>query len=70
MNEDKELEKEIERYFKDWSFDEELDIMVKPNNYSASFDDIKEISRYFANLSKERMIKNSIPAYQETNKLW
>ncbi len=64
MNEDKELEKEIERYFEGWYFDEELDIM----NYSSSFDDIKEIARYFANWSKERMIKNSIPAYQETNK--
>jgi len=57
MNEDKELEKEIESYFKNWSFDEELDIMVRPDNYSASFDDIKEIARYFANWSKERMIK-------------
>ena len=61
MNEDKELEKEIERYFESWNFDEELDIMVKPDNYSASFDDIKEIARYFANWGKEQMIKYSIP---------
>lgn len=43
-------EKTINDYFKDWKFDEELDIMVKPNNYSATFDDIKDIAKHFFEL--------------------
>jgi len=42
-----DLEKIIDDYFKDWKFDDELDIMIKPNNYSASFTDLKEISKHF-----------------------
>jgi hypothetical protein len=45
-----DLEKIINDYFKDWKFDEELDIMVKPNNYSATFDDIKEVAKHFFEL--------------------
>ena len=45
-----DLEKIINDYFKDWKFDDELDIMVKPNNYSASFTDLKEIAKYFFGL--------------------
>ena len=47
---DVDLEKIINDYFKDWKFDDELDIMVKPNNYSASFADLKEIAKYFFEL--------------------
>ena len=45
-----DLEKTINDYFKDWKFDEELDIMIKPNNYSATFDDMKEVARHFYKL--------------------
>ena len=45
-----DLEKIINDYFKDWKFDEELDIMVKPNNYSVTFDDIKEVAKHFFEL--------------------
>ena len=45
-----DLEKNINDYFKDWKFDDELDIMVKPNNYSASFTDLKEIAKHFFEL--------------------
>ena len=45
--EEVDLEKIINDYFKDWKFDDELDIMVKPNNYSASFTDLKEIAKHF-----------------------
>jgi uncharacterized protein (DUF2164 family) len=45
-----DLEKIINDYFKDWKFDDELDIMVKPSNYSASFIDLKEIAKYFFEL--------------------
>lgn len=51
---DKDVEKEIEEFFKDWSFDDELDIMCKPNHYSASFDDIKDIARHFAHWQKKQ----------------
>ena len=51
---DKDVEKEIEEFFKDWSFDEELDIMCKPNHYSATFEDIKDISRHFAHWQKKQ----------------
>lgn len=44
------LEKIINDYFKDWKFDDELDIMVKPNNYSVSFTDLKEIAKHFYEL--------------------
>jgi len=50
------IEKIINDYFKDWKFDDELDIMVKPNNYSASFTDLKDIVKYFFELGlKTRM---------------
>ena len=45
-----DLEKIIDDYFKDWKFDDELDIMIKPNNYSASFTDLKEIAKHFFEL--------------------
>lgn len=45
-----DLDKIINEYFKDWKFDDELDVMVKPNNYSASFTDLKEIAKYFFEL--------------------
>ena len=45
-----DLDKTINDYFKDWKFDEELDIMVKPNNYSATFNDIKEVAKHFFEL--------------------
>lgn len=45
-----DLEKITNEYFKDWKFDDELDIMVKPNNYSASFTDLKEIAKHFYQL--------------------
>lgn len=45
-----DLEKIINDYFKDWKFDDELDIMVKPNNYSVSFTDLKEIAKHFYEL--------------------
>ena len=45
-----DFEKIINDYFKDWKFDEELDIMVKPDNYSATFDDIKEVAKHFFEL--------------------
>lgn len=45
-----DLEKTINDYFRGWKFDKELDIMVKPNNYSASFTDLKEIARHFFEL--------------------
>ena len=45
-----DLEKIINDYFKDWKFDDELDIMVKPNNYSASFTDLKGIAKHFYEL--------------------
>ena len=48
--EEVDLEKIINDYFKDWKFDDELDIMVKPNNYSASFTDLKEIAKHFFEL--------------------
>ena len=48
--EEVDLEKNINDYFKDWKFDDELDIMVKPNNYSASFTDLKEIAKHFFEL--------------------
>lgn len=45
-----DLEKIINDYFKDWNFDDELDIMIKPNNYSASFTDLKDIAKHFFEL--------------------
>ncbi len=45
-----DLEKIINDYFKDWKFDDELDIMIKPNNYSASFTDLKDIAKHFFEL--------------------
>ena len=48
-----DLEKTINNYFKDWKFDEELDIMVKPNSYSATFDDIKEVAKHFFELGMQ-----------------
>ena len=51
---DDDLEQEIEEFFKDWSFDYELDIMCKPDHYSASFDDIKDIARHFAHWQKKQ----------------
>lgn len=53
------LEKEINNYFKDWYFDEDRDIMVLPNHYSANLDDIKEIARHFANWQKEQLMKDA-----------
>ena len=50
------IEKIINDYFKDWKFDDELDIMVKPNNYSASFTDLTDIVKYFFDIGlKTRM---------------
>jgi len=49
-----DLEKIINDYFKDWKFDNELDIMVKPNNYSASFTDLKEIVKHFFELGAQK----------------
>lgn len=49
-----DLEKEICNYFNNWYFDEEMDIMVKPNHYSARFDDIKAVARHFAEWQKEK----------------
>lgn len=57
---DVDLDKIINDYFKDWKFDDELDIMVKPNNYSASFADLKEIAKYFFELGTR--INNPITA--------
>ena len=51
--EEVDLEKIINDYFKDWKFDDELDIMVKPNNYSASFTDLKEIAKHFFELGMQ-----------------
>lgn len=45
-----DIEKIINDYFKDWKFDDELDIMVKPNNYSASFSDLRNIAKHFYEL--------------------
>ena len=47
-----DLEKIINDYFKDWKFDDELDIMVKPNNYSASYADLSGIAHHFYELGK------------------
>lgn len=45
-----DLEKLINDYFTGWYFDNELDILAKPNNYSATVDDVKEIARHFFKL--------------------
>ena len=55
-----DLEKEIKRYFNDWYFDDELDILAKPNHYSATIDDIKDIARHFVNWQKNQMMKDAI----------
>ena len=45
-----DLEKLINDYFTGWYFDSELDILAKPNNYSATIDDVKEIAKHFFEL--------------------
>ena len=45
-----DLERLINDYFTGWYFDNELDILAKPNNYSATIDDVKEIAKYFFKL--------------------
>ena len=55
-----DLEKEICNYFNNWYFDEEMDIMAKPNHYSARFDDIKAAARHFAEWQKKQMMKNAV----------
>lgn len=45
-----DLERLINDYFTGWYFDNELDILAKPNNYSATVDDVKEISKHFFEL--------------------
>jgi hypothetical protein len=45
-----DLEKLINDYFTGWYFDNELDILAKPNNYSATVDDVKEIAKHFFEL--------------------
>lgn len=47
---DVDLEKLINDYFTGWYFDNELDILAKPNNYSATVDDVKEIAKHFFEL--------------------
>lgn len=55
-----DLEKEICNYFNNWYFDEEMDIMVKPDHYSARFNDIKAVARHFAEWQKKMMMKNVV----------
>ena len=45
-----DLEKLINDYFTGWYFDSELDILAKPNNYSATVGDVKEIAKHFFEL--------------------
>ena len=52
-----DLEIEIDNYFKDWTFDDEMSVMVKPNHYFAEFNDIKEIAHHFAEWQREKNIK-------------
>lgn len=47
---DVDLERLINDYFTGWYFDNELDILAKPNNYSATVDDVKEIGKHFFEL--------------------
>ena len=49
-----DLEEEINNYFKDWTFDDEMSVMAKPNHYFAEFNDIKEIARHFAKWQKQK----------------
>lgn len=47
------IEETIKEYFKDWSDYEGWDSSVcLPNNNVVTLDDIKEVARYFYNLSK------------------
>ena len=45
-----DLERLINDYFTGWYFDSELDILAKPNNYSATVGDVKEIAKHFFEL--------------------
>ena len=45
-----DLEKEIKRYFNGWQEDEEYGGAVRPDCYSATLDDCKNIARHFYEL--------------------
>ena len=48
-----DLEKLVNDYFTGWYFDSELDILAKPNNYSATVEDVKDIAKYFFGLGMQ-----------------
>jgi len=55
-----DLEEEINNYFKDWTFDDEMSVMAKPNHYFAEFNDIKEIARHFAEWQRKQLAENAV----------
>ena len=40
----------VNDYFTGWYFDRELDILAKPNHYSATVSDVKEVAKHFFEL--------------------
>lgn len=45
-----DLERLVNDYFMGWYFDRDLDILAKPNHYSATVGDVKEVAKHFFEL--------------------